>query len=154
MRSLAATGGANAACAALAGTWYFYDMQGKSPNIRTEFTSVVVGPQLSNKQTVEGFTFTKSDEGFNNNTTGVIKCTMSVKANGTFTAPCTSYNVGGTFSGTVSGTLTLSACDFSGTINIPGDTSVTIQGGHVNGNVGAGIATQGAAFHHFTIVKK
>lgn len=151
---LAAPAGANATCTTLPGTWYFYDMQGQSPNIQTKFTSVVVGPQLSNKQTVESFSFTTKSQGYNNDTTAVIKCLMTVKANGSFTAPCTAYMPGKSHSGNVSGTLTLSACNFGGTINVPGDPPVVIQGGHVNGNVGAGIATQGTMFHHFTVVKK
>jgi len=146
---------ANAACAALAGSWYFYDMQGQSPGIQSKFTSVVVGPNLNNKQTLETFSFTNTNNGYDNMTTTVIKCLMTVKATGSFTAPCTAYMPGKTQNVNISGKLTLSACDFGGTINVQGDpTPVTIQGGHVNGNVGAGIATQGTMFHHFTLVKK
>ncbi|HVZ52886.1 MAG TPA: hypothetical protein VG986_13025 [Pseudolabrys sp.] len=152
---LAASAGANATCAtSLAGTWYFFDTQGESPNIQTKMTSVVVGPALTNKATIESFSFTKNSQGYTNGTARVIKCVLTVKATGAFTAPCSSYQNGQSESVNVSGQITMSACDFTGTITIPGDTTVTIQGGHVNGNVGAGIATQGATVHQFTLVKK
>lgn len=152
---VAATGGANAACA-LAGTWYFYDMQAQSPNIQTNMTSVVVGPSITNKKNLETFTFTKSSTGYQNGTARVIQCTLKVQSNGKFSAPCTSYgDTGQIDSTTVSGTLSLSACNLSGTINVAGDpTPVTIKGGHMNGVMGAGIATQGATVHQFTLVKQ
>lgn len=147
--------GANAACP-LAGIWYFYDMQGISPGIVTNMKSVVVGPALNNKANIESFTFSNSNTGYKNDTSRAIMCTMTVKANGTFTAPCVSYGVTGNVqSVNVSGTLALSAtCDLTGTITIPSDTAVTIRGGHVNGTMGSGIATQGTNVHHFTVVRK
>lgn len=150
-----ANNSANAACATLAGTWYFYDMQGSSPNIRTNVTSVVVGPTMNTHKNLESFTFTNTDKGYDNNTSSIIKCTMTVKANGSFSAPCVSYAPDGTHNTNVTGQLTLTAaCDLSGTINAGDPTLVTIQGAHVNGNVGAGIATQGLQFHHFSLIKK
>lgn len=145
---LGVSASANADCATLAGTWYFYDMQEQGPNIKTKFTPF-------NGSSLETFAFTKSYEGYTNNTTTVVKCTMTVKGNGNFTAPCTAYNIDGTFNVNVAGRLTLSACNFGGTINIPGvGTPIVIQGGHLNGNVGAGIATQGIQYHHFSLVKE
>lgn len=150
----AASGGAHAACT-LAGTWYFYDMQASSPAISTVNTSVVVNTNPLTKKNLESFKFTNTNKGYDNYTTSVIKCTMTVKASGAFTAPCVGYAPDGTNNANISGTLSLSACDLSGTINVAGDpVPVIIQGGHINGNVGAGIATQGTQFHHFTIVKK
>jgi hypothetical protein len=151
----AATGGANAACA-LAGVWHFYDMQTSSPNISTNFTSVVVGPNLSNKKNLETFNFTNSSKGYDNNTVRLIQCKMAVKASGKFTAPCTSYGVNGTETVSVTGTLALNGtCDLSGTIVVAGDpVNVTIQGAHINGIFGAGVATQGGEFHNFSLVKQ
>jgi hypothetical protein len=91
----------------------------------------------------------------------VIRCVLNIAANGNFTAPCTVYEAGqGTpMSTNVSGKFTLnSACDLTGTLNIPGDSQVKIGFGHVNGNAGAGTATQGAGgaleVLHFTLIKK
>jgi hypothetical protein len=152
-----ALNGAQAACGtSLAGVWYFFDMQGSSPGITTNVKSVVKGPALSNTVNIETFTFSNHSTGYSNVTARVIKCTLTVAANGGFTAPCISYGVdGGVDSTTASGTLTVATCDLSGAINVAGDpTAVTIVGGHVNGNNGAGIAVQGPQVHHFTIVKK
>jgi hypothetical protein len=96
---------------------------------------------------------------FNNSTSRVIKCVLTVNAAGTIanTSPCSSFGVtgGGAQNTTVSGNLTLSSCNLSGTINVAGDaTPVTIVGGHINGASGAGIATQGAKqVLSFTLVK-
>ncbi len=152
---LGVSASANAACATLPGTWYFYDMEGQSPNIQTKYSNVVVGPALNNKQQIESFSFTKTNKGYDNNTSTVIKCVLTVKAGGNMTAPCTAYMPDKTQNTTISGKLTLSACNLAGTINVNGDpTPVVIQGAHLNGNIGAGIATQGTAFHQFTLVRQ
>lgn len=90
-----------------------------------------------------------------------IACVLDLPANGMFSgAPCTSYQSGanGNNMVDVSGDLMLSGCDLSGSISIPGDSDVIIRSGHVNGNIGAGIATQGTGNKtqvvHFTLVKK
>jgi len=91
----------------------------------------------------------------------VIRCVASVISNGNFTAPCVIYEAGsGTpKSKTVSGKLMLTAtCDLTGSVTIPGDKSVTIRFGHVNGNIGSGVATQNTGLNtqvlHFNLVRK
>jgi hypothetical protein len=91
----------------------------------------------------------------------VIRCVATVATNGNFSAPCTIYFVGvGTpMSKNVSGKLIkTAACDLTGSITISGDAPVTIRFGHLNGNVGSGIATQGTGTNlrvlHFNLTKK
>jgi len=80
------------------------------------------------------------------NGANAISCTMTMGSDGKFTkAPCTSYQLGSDQTDTpkISGKLKVAAnCNFTGTISIPGDSTVTIQAGHLNDNVGAGVATQ------------
>lgn len=89
-----------------------------------------------------------------------IACTLNIAANGMFSgAPCTSYSAAtnGSDNATISGTITVASCMLGGSISIPGDPGVTIRSGQVNGNVAAGIATQGTGSKtqvlHFTLVK-
>jgi len=94
--------------------------------------------------------------------TNAITCVLDIAANGMFSdAPCTSYQPGtsGTDEVSINGEFMLSACDLTGNIVIGGgDPDVTIKSGHVNGNLGSGIATQGTGAKtrvmHFTVVKK
>jgi hypothetical protein len=77
-----------------------------------------------------------------------ITCHLTFGNAGAFTGPCISYQTGksATDNVSVNGTLTMhTACDFTGSITIPGDTPVTIQAGHINGNIGSGVATQKSA---------
>jgi hypothetical protein len=92
----------------------------------------------------------------------VIRCIATFSDNGAFTAPCKIFNVGSStqVSATTHGTLNLSAqCDLTGSITIPGgDPKVVIKYGHVNGNVGSGIAIQGTGTStqvlHLNVVKQ
>jgi hypothetical protein len=91
-----------------------------------------------------------------------IACpTLNIATNGSFSgASCTAYTaaMNGSDSATISGTITVASCVLSGSITIPGDPSVTIRSGRVNGNIAAGIATQGTSSKtqvlHFTLVKQ
>lgn len=91
----------------------------------------------------------------------VIRCVLTFKSSGNFTAPCVIWRAksGSSFSKTISGKLTLtSACDFTGTIAIPSDPTVTVRYGHINGAVGSGIATQDTSTRlevlQFTMIQK
>jgi hypothetical protein len=97
----------------------------------------------------------------NNTGADAIRCVATFAAAGNFTAPCTSYSSGSTAaeSVNVSGKLTLTAaCDFTGSITVPGNKAVSIKFGHVNGNAGSGIGIQGTGATtrvlHFTLVRK
>jgi len=152
---VATTGGAKAACNANnpTGKWHVFLMEGSPPNIKS--TTATVG-NTTNNGSVQLKVFQNIPRPFENGTAHAIKCVLTIAANGNFSnAPCTTYRVtGAPNSANVSGNITLSACNISGTINVPGDTAVTIQGGHINGNIGAGIATQGAkSVLSFTMVK-
>ncbi len=152
---LSASEGANATCGTnLAGTWYLFALEAKSPSIQVTGQSVVTHVNPTSSTVIYPF---KSASAFHNGTAHAIKCKVTVKSTGAFTAPCTSFGVvshdGGNVN--VSGNITVSACNLSGTINIPGDTPVTIQGGYVNGNNAAGIGTQGAdSVLYFTLIKQ
>ena len=77
-----------------------------------------------------------------------ITCDIAFESAGAFNADCSSYHTGqsGAESGPVTGQITMAtACDFTGSITIPGDSKVTIRDGHINGNIGSGIATQASA---------
>jgi hypothetical protein len=119
---------AGAACSAIAGVWHLHMIE--------------VG-----KSVADG---------------SAIRCLANVASNGNFSAPCTIYEVGaGTAKNkTVTGTLTKSAsCDLTGSVTIGGgDPPVTIRFGHINGNVGSAIATQGTGASlqvlHLTLIKK
>ncbi|HET7679190.1 MAG TPA: hypothetical protein VFK79_03535 [Xanthobacteraceae bacterium] len=148
---LATSGGANAACA-LAGTWHFYAMLGTTPDIKS--TLVNVGNSTNNGATTIRV-FPSAGVPYKNDTSRALKCVLTVQANGNFAGPCTSYGVAGSPQNVnVSGNLALSACNLTGTVNVPGNPPVTIQGGHINGVSGAGIATQGSKqVLHFSLVK-
>lgn len=147
--------GADATCV-LPGTWHFFALEAASPGITT--TTENVGVNAPPKSiSIETFAFSKTSTGYTNSIATAISCTMAVQANGSFSAPCTSYGVSGSSkqSVTVSGQLSASAsCGLSGTINIPGDKSVSIVSGHINGESGAGIGTQGSKVMSFTLVKE
>jgi len=153
---LSTSGIANALCASNnpAGIWHFFSMQGSTPDIKS--TTVTVKNASNVNQQIK--VFQNIAQPYSNSTAIVIKCVLTVSAGGAIasTSPCTSYGVSGnTQSTTVGGTLTLTSCNLSGTINVVGDpTPVTIVGGHINGNSGAGIATQGTKqVHSFTLIK-
>jgi|tagenome__1003787_1003787.scaffolds.fasta_scaffold20931437_3 hypothetical protein len=152
---LSTSGIANAACGASAGpvgTWHFFAMQGATPDIKSITATVKNGSNANQQIKV----FQNIATPYTNTTARAIKCVLNIQASGNIlSSPCTSYGVnGGVDSTNVTGSLTLSSCNLSGTINIPGDTSVTIQGGHINGVSGAGIATQGAKkVLSFTLIK-
>jgi hypothetical protein len=152
---LSTSGIANALCASNnpQGIWHFFDMQGTTPDIKS--TSVTVKNGSNANQLIQVF---QNVSPYKNNTSHAIKCVLTVNAAGTIasTSPCDSYGVSGPAQHTtVSGNLTLSSCNLTGTINVAGDPiPVSIVGGHINGNSGAGIATQGAKqVHHFTLIK-
>ena len=135
-----------------AGTWHLFVMQGATPDIKS--TTVTVKNASNANQTIKVFQNIAAP--FKNTTARVIKCVLTVQATGNIlSSPCTSYGVNGAVDSTnVTGNLTLSSCNLSGTINIPGDTAVTIVGGHINGVNGAGIATQGPKqVLHFSLIK-
>jgi hypothetical protein len=74
----------------------------------------------------------------------VITCNLAFGSAGAFTGSCKNYFTGqGTVENTsISGTFTMhSACDFTGSITTE-QAPVTIRDGHINGNIGSGIATQ------------
>jgi hypothetical protein len=90
----------------------------------------------------------------------VIRCIANFGSNGNFSAPCKIFEPGsGTpMSPTVTGTVTVSAtCDLTGSVTVPGDATVILRYGHINGTQGSGIATQGANANlrtlHFSLVK-
>jgi hypothetical protein len=92
---------------------------------------------------------------------GVIQCIATFTAGGNFTAPCKifEHGQGAQFSKNVSGKVNVSAaCDVTGSVTISGDSPVVLQYGHINGNSGTGIATQGAnaarRVLQFSLVKK
>lgn len=150
---LAMLGAANAACP-LAGTWHFMAFQGSTPDIRS--TTATVRNSAGNGP-VNIKVFPNTGAAFKNDTSRIIKCTVTLAANGTFTKdPCSSFGVAGSPNNpTVSGQITATGCNLGGTVNVQGDpTPVTIQGGHINGNSGAGIATQGPEqVLYFTLIK-
>src|SRR5688500_3229276 len=79
---------------------------------------------------------------------GVIRCVATFASNGSgnFSAPCRIFEsgVGTQMSQNVTGTITVSAtCDLTGSVTVPGDPTVILRYGHINGNHGSGIATQG-----------
>ncbi len=78
------SGGANAACVALPGTWFFYAIQGEAPEIQTYSQTVMTSPTSSTSVIV----FSKPKT-FMNDTTQAIRCKMPVLADGSFTATCT-----------------------------------------------------------------
>jgi hypothetical protein len=130
---LSTSGIANALCASdnPAGTWHIFLTQGRTPDIKS--TAVTVR-NSSNSGPVTIYTF-PSVNAFNNNTSRVIKCVLTVNAAGTIagSSPCSSYGVtgGGAHNTTVGGILALSSCNLTGTINVAGDpTPVSIVGGH------------------------
>lgn len=122
---VATVGSANAACSP-AGTW--------------SLTGITVSSTTS--------TNTKSNS---------ISCTIVMNASGVFSnAACKSYHSqGGAADSThASGHLTISACNFTGTITIQGDpTPITIQAGRINATSAAFITTQGKSVGHFTLIK-
>lgn len=76
-----------------------------------------------------------------------VRCIATFGAAGAFTGPCTNFETGmtGSQAANVSGKLTLtSACDFTGSVTIPDQAKVIVRFGHINGNVGSAIGTQGA----------
>lgn len=90
-----------------------------------------------------------------------IRCVAKFGAAGNLTAPCVSLSAGenGQQNVSISGKVTLTAtCDFSGSITVPGDAQVLVKYGHVNGNIGSAVGTQGAGADrravHVTLVKK
>jgi hypothetical protein len=143
---------ANATCANLAGKWHFFGSQGTTPNIQSVPTTVDIGNNVTDSIIV----FPKNVTPYENNTSNVIECTLTVLANGSFTGSCSNFGVssGSGGSGPVSGSLTLASCNLSGTINTGDPNLVTIRASHINGYIGAGIATQGSnRVLHFTMVK-
>lgn len=145
---------ANAACP-LAGNWHFFALEAGSPGIATTTESVSTGGPPGSIN-IETFSFNNSNPGYTNSIASVINCTLAVQGNGSFSgAPCTSYGVtNGAQSTTVSGQLSESSCNFTGTITIPNDTAVSIVSGYINGNSGSGIATQGSSqVLYFTLMK-
>jgi hypothetical protein len=154
---LSTSGVANATCGAnAAGKWHFFALQGQSPSIQVTTTTV---RNSAGTGTVNVRSFPLTSEPFQNDTERAIKCVLTVAATGNFSnAPCTSYGVtgGAPQNVNVSGHLTLTspAWNLGGTITIPGDPPVVIQGGHVNGVSGSGIGTQGTKrVFHFSLVK-
>ena len=146
---------ANATCAAnAAGTWNFFALADREPAINSVIANVRNasgnGPIAIRVLPSGGVTFVKDSA-------KVIKCVLTISADGSFSsAPCTSYgDQGGSKSMSVGGNLTFASptCDLSGTVSIPGENAVTIRGGHVNGAIGAGIATQGKQVLSFTLVE-
>jgi hypothetical protein len=149
----AAIGNANATCTTnAAGVWHFFALADREPAINTVIANV---RNSADNGTAQVRVFPSAGVTFAKDSAKVIKCVLTIATNGTFSnAPCTSYgDQGSVNSTTVSGTLTFSSCNISGTVNIPSDTAVTIRGGHVNGVMAAGIATQGKQVLSFTLVR-
>jgi hypothetical protein len=100
-------------------------------------------------------------EAKNNGGADAIRCVATFGAGGNFTGPCTNYTSGSSApqSVNVSGKITVNAaCDFTGSITIPGDKPVGIKFGHINGNIGSGVGTQDTGTKtrvlHITLIKK
>ena len=151
--AFAATGNANATCAATAeGVWHFFALADREPAISTVVANV---RNSADNGTAQVRVFPPAGVTFAKDSAKVLKCVLTIAANGSFSnAPCTSYGDQGSMNNTtVSGTLTISSCNLSGTIHIPSDTTVTIRGGHVNDVMAAGIATQGKQVLSFTLVQ-
>lgn len=146
---------ASAACSAVAGTWFIYGFQGSSPAIETAAVPVVIGPTISDAITIPVFV---QNHPYNNNTASALACTLAIQASGRTTTSCAMYTSGLTLvgkSGGASANLRLNVCNLSGTISLPGDpTPVVIRAAHVNGNMGAGIATHGTQVETFVIVRQ
>jgi hypothetical protein len=149
---LSTSGAASAACP-IAGTWHLFAMQGTTPAIKSAIAQVKNGAN----QTTNIRVFPKTGSPFNNETATVIKCVLAIKANGNFTGPCSAYtaNVANPVTPNVSGKLTMSACNFTGTLNVQGDpTPLLFKAGHINDKSGSAIGTQGNdSVFHFTLVK-
>lgn len=145
---------AGAACAALAGTWYIYDSEGTSPAISTVNQQVVI----DSSNDVKNIPIFAPTSPFNNNTAAALACTLKVQSNGATTASCLMYTSGKNLTGKTStgtGTLALSACNLSGSITMKNDpTPITIHAGHINGNMGGGIATHGNQVNTFVFVRQ
>jgi len=93
-------------------------------------------------------------------TGNIIECAINLAADGTFTGNgCKSWQLGqsGNETTTVTGKIMNTSCSLSGTIKPQSDKLVTIQAGHVNGSIAAGIATQGTGtatrLMNFTLVR-
>lgn len=147
--------GAYAACSTLAGTWYIYDSQGTSPAISTVNQQVVIGPTVGDVKNIPIF---DPNHPFNNNTAGALGCTLKVQSNGATTASCLMYTSGKNLIGKTStgtGTLSVKACNLTGSISMKNDpTPIVIRAGHINGNVGGGIATHGNQVNTFVFVRQ
>jgi len=155
LSGLYAVQNADAACSAIAGTWFIYGFQGSSPAITTVTLPVVTGPTISDGINIPVFV---PNHPYNNNTASALACTMAIQASGRTTTSCAMYTSGLTLvgkSGAASANLRLNACNLSGTISLPGDpTPVVIRAGHLNGNMGGGIATHGTQVEAFVIVRQ
>lgn len=154
LAGLCALDGANASCSTLAGTWYIYDSEGTSPAISTVNQQVVI----DSSNDVKNIPIFAPTSPFNNNTAAALACTLKVQSNGATTASCLMYTSGKNLTGKTStgtGTLALSACNLSGSITMKNDpTAIVIHSGHVNGNVGGGIATHGNQVNTFVFVRQ
>jgi hypothetical protein len=92
----------------------------------------------------------------------IQRCIATVSSSGSFSAPCKIYQsgFGSVKNKTVTGNFKLSkGCDLTGSITIGGGAPpITIQYGHVNGDVGGGVATQDTGTNlqvlHFDLIKK
>jgi hypothetical protein len=153
--AFAASGTAHATCTATpAGTWHFFALADRESAINTVIANA---RNSADTGSVSLRVFPPAGVSFAKDSAKVLKCVLTIAANGSFSnAPCTSYGDQGSVNNTtVSGTVTFSSpsCNLGGTVNIPSDTAVTIRGGHVNGVMGAGIATQGKQVLSFTLVR-
>lgn len=127
----AAVTSAEAACNAIAGTWYLHGIS------------------------IE--TFSDGDS----TSADVYKCTVQMNAGGDFSnAPCAIFATDGEVLNTqATGNVTVSAiCNITGTVTIAGDPRpMKIRSGHFNGTMATIVATQGGAskvVHHLTFIKK
>ena len=91
----------------------------------------------------------------------IIRCVATFGAAGAFSGPCKTYAAGSSTvnSINVTGTIALTAdCDFTGSIKIPGDGTVSIKFGHINGVMGSGIGIHGTGAAtrvvQLTLIKK
>jgi hypothetical protein len=148
--------GAHAACPAVAGKWYVYSVGVESPAILTTPQTVVTGPTIGNVKNINVF---KTAGSFNNRIGHAAGCLLTVSTGGSASASCNVYT---TMSPTVvsshtesaTGNLAIdSSCNVSGSLTVKTIPFPLVLAGHINGNMGAGIARLAGQLHGFTIVR-
>jgi hypothetical protein len=119
-------------------------MQAATPAIDTQLYNV---GSADNTGAVGVIGFPNTGVPFDNATANVIKCKITLNANGVGRTACTTYGVvaGDSYNFRADGYINLNACQITGgRINVPNDPAIIMLGGYINGAYGSGIARQGS----------